>query len=441
MSMQKGWKWCKRCDELYYTQAASGCPRGGAHDASSSSAYLPFFAPRPGAQDGWRWCKRCGAMYYGNLGGGRCIHGGPHDPSGSGNYAMQSGSPGGYAQTGWRWCKNCHVLFYGPSGGGCCPAANGGRHDSTGSSDYGLRFQIAGEGLAVTCEGAGNSGEIWLLLNFRGSWLPPQRVPGGCTNTPSPVMFEDKLHIYYQGQGNSHDLWFTTFDGIDFSPSQQVPDVRLEGAPSTVVRNDRLEIYLAGTSEYGHLWHISRQKGTSNWAKYDYSRKFWVWNDPSATLVGNETWVAYEERWKENGELYWHGTGKIKIADHYTGMYTIPGTGSSGTPGIVAFGGRVYVFHEDHASHGELWYNVCDPNAPYETRWAGDRRIAGVGTSGTPAPVVFNDKLHVFHEGLGDNGELRLVTSDDGTTWSADQKINGIGCSNSCGVTKFNLKE
>ncbi|MFN2587213.1 MAG: hypothetical protein ABR613_03700 [Actinomycetota bacterium] len=48
------WRWCKRCDALFYAGAASMCPQGGPHDASESGHYsLPLFAPPDVGQTPW----------------------------------------------------------------------------------------------------------------------------------------------------------------------------------------------------------------------------------------------------------------------------------------------------------------------------------------------------------------------------------------------------
>ena len=247
MSVQKGWRYCKKCEVLFYAPAGTACPAGGAHDGSASGCYLPFTAGEGGSQDRWRWCKRCGAMFHSAGGAGRCPVGGDHDASGSGQYWISTGTPQTPAQIGWRSCRNCQALFWGGGSQGVCP--NGGKHDSDGSSTYGLRTQVVGEGVVVVHQGRGNDGTIWMSLRQGGAWTKNLRVPGGCSETPSAVMHAGKLHIFYQGMGDSRELWYTTFDGTDFSGSTRAGDIRLKGSPSAFVVNGRLEVRVQGTSQ------------------------------------------------------------------------------------------------------------------------------------------------------------------------------------------------
>jgi hypothetical protein len=89
------------------------------------------------SQNGWRWCRRCQHLFYGGLGNGVCPLGGPHDPMGSGDYWLRHNDYSAPGQPGWRWCRKCQILFYNGNGQfGICPT--GGGHDPTGSGAYTL---------------------------------------------------------------------------------------------------------------------------------------------------------------------------------------------------------------------------------------------------------------------------------------------------------------
>jgi len=65
--------------------AADGQP----HSTEGSGAYLLNFdvAERPNFQANWRWCSRCQGLWYGP-GSSRCPAGGAHSQEGSGNYVL-----------------------------------------------------------------------------------------------------------------------------------------------------------------------------------------------------------------------------------------------------------------------------------------------------------------------------------------------------------------
>src|ERR1035437_8534389 len=126
---QAGWRWCHKCEGMFYAAASAGmgvCPAKGTHDG------------------GGRWCSKCEGMFYAaaSAGMGHCPAGGAHIQSGSSHYAVlvpaETAAP--LQQGGWRWCSKCEGMFYAAAsaGMGVCPA--GGAHIQSGSSHYGFWY-------------------------------------------------------------------------------------------------------------------------------------------------------------------------------------------------------------------------------------------------------------------------------------------------------------
>ncbi|MFG3340642.1 hypothetical protein [Glycomyces sp. NPDC048151] len=157
-STQEGWRWCRNCQALIFTDgtghdpAASvlglvpACTAGGVHNGNGSGRYQAFHGYMAAAtaartQGGWSWCKRCNCLVYSGFGEGICHDGAAHDLSASGRYFLyyEVGQPQG-TQNGWRWCNRCQVLAYGGTGngggGGVCH--DGSSHDFQGSGDYAI---------------------------------------------------------------------------------------------------------------------------------------------------------------------------------------------------------------------------------------------------------------------------------------------------------------
>jgi CubicO group peptidase (beta-lactamase class C family) len=133
---QADWRWCKKCQGMFYGPGSPNhCPAGGAHDGQSSANYrLMLNSSFPYGQEGWRWCKKCQSLFFTGHGHGTCAAGGAHDPSSSGAYTLVNNSPYKEAQRNWRWCNKCQGLFFSGHGVGICPA--GGGHDMARSGDY-----------------------------------------------------------------------------------------------------------------------------------------------------------------------------------------------------------------------------------------------------------------------------------------------------------------
>jgi DNA-directed RNA polymerase subunit M/transcription elongation factor TFIIS len=145
---QVGWRWCPKCEGMFYAVASAGkgvCPAGGAHVDSGSAHYIATEGEDATGrqQGGWRWCPKCEGMFYARASAGKgvCPAGGKHDDSGSAHYAAIIGEDvSGKQQGGWRWCHKCEGMFYAraSAGKGVCPA--GSKHDDGGSAHYALRL-------------------------------------------------------------------------------------------------------------------------------------------------------------------------------------------------------------------------------------------------------------------------------------------------------------
>jgi hypothetical protein len=138
---QEGWRWCIKCQGMFYGIRYSGpgpCPAGGNHDGSQSGHYyIREEGAAPGQQGGWRWCAKCMGLFYSgpNNNVGHCPAGGGHDKTGSAAYAAIIGENAVQRQGGWRWCSKCQGMFYSVGSGGVCPADHTA-HDGSTSAHY-----------------------------------------------------------------------------------------------------------------------------------------------------------------------------------------------------------------------------------------------------------------------------------------------------------------
>jgi Peptidase family M23 len=143
---QAGWKFCKKCNGMFFSKnPGSRCPvttPTKAHDGSASNVYrlVNNVGSDPG-QHHWRWCSKCQGLWFGDAATSICPGnaGGPHSSSGSGDYSLALSVED--IQQGWRWCGKCQGLFYAPNGVGVCKA--GGGHSSAASSNYTLAVDVS----------------------------------------------------------------------------------------------------------------------------------------------------------------------------------------------------------------------------------------------------------------------------------------------------------
>ncbi|MBL8192614.1 MAG: hypothetical protein JNM06_02240 [Blastocatellia bacterium] len=133
---QDGWRWCKKCQGMFFIINSNGvCPKGGGHDASASGYYrLVHNDPSAPGQSDWRWCKKCQGLFFGGNATSICPSSGKHSSSGSGNYTLIHNDTNASGQSDWRWCNKCQGLFFAGNATSTCPA--GGKHSSVGSGQY-----------------------------------------------------------------------------------------------------------------------------------------------------------------------------------------------------------------------------------------------------------------------------------------------------------------
>lgn len=133
---QRNWRWCSKCQGLWFGGNPAGrCPAGDNHIKTGSANYsLVHNATSAPGQADWRWCKKCQGLWFGGNPAGPCPAGGNHIKTGSGNYTLAHQS--GAGQANWRWCSKCQGLWFGGNPAEPCPA--GGKHIKTGSGDYRL---------------------------------------------------------------------------------------------------------------------------------------------------------------------------------------------------------------------------------------------------------------------------------------------------------------
>ncbi len=118
----------------------------------------------------------------------------------------------------------------------------------------------------------------------------------------------------------------------------------------------------------------------------------------------------------------------------------IPHVGISYSPALVVYNGKLYLFHQGAGpgsdGAGSLWYMVFDGKT-----WSEDKKIPHVGISYSPALAVYNGKLYLAHQGAGPGsdgaGSLWYMVFD-GKTWSEDKKIPHIGISYSPALSVYN---
>lgn len=131
---EPGWRWCSKCQCLFFqVQGGGSCAAGADHDSTGSESYALTWDAAATGEAGWAWCSKCGVLFYkGNS--GCCAAGGDHDGEGSPDYRMNHEPTADNAVSGYKWCHACGAMFYAGEADGACAAATA--HDRGNDNVY-----------------------------------------------------------------------------------------------------------------------------------------------------------------------------------------------------------------------------------------------------------------------------------------------------------------
>jgi len=95
--------------------------------------------------------------------------------------------------------------------------------------------------------------------------------------------------------------------------------------------------------------------------------------------------------------------------------------------------GNLYVFHQGSGNDGQLRYSRFD-----STNWSGDTLVPNLAMSESPAAVAWAGGITVFHQGAGDNGQLWYTYSPVGENLGGDTQVQNVGMSASPSAVVYN---
>ena len=82
-----------------------------------------------------------------------------------------------------------------------------------------------------------NDQQLWYTFFDGTNWAPDAQVPDlGMSGSPSAVAWAGGITVFHQGQMNDQELWYTySPDGANWELDTQVKNVGMTASPSAVV--------------------------------------------------------------------------------------------------------------------------------------------------------------------------------------------------------------
>jgi hypothetical protein len=227
-----------------------------------------------------------------------------------------------------------------------------------------------------------------------------------------------------EGPLSDEQLWYTYFDGENWTPDTLIPSVGIWAAPSAVAWAGGITVFHQGPGD-GQLWYSYSPDGTS-WGEDTLVPNVGIGSPPSAVVFPGGGLSVFHQGLRDG-----YGDGQLWYSyfdgQNWAPDTLVPNVGMSYWPSAVAFpGGGLSVFHQglagDGGGDGQLWYSYFDG-----TNWAPDTLVPNVGIGSAPSAVVFpGGGLSVFHEG----GKNLWYSYFDGADWAPDTLVPNVGITN-----------
>lgn len=238
----------------------------------------------------------------------------------------------------------------------------------------------------------GKSGQLYYYSYQAGTTSPDLQVPANVAapGPPGSAVFNDQLYLFYEGPGNNGQLWYSVYDGTDWT-SGVVPGVSMSQTPSATVFNGSLYVF----------YQSAANDGTVCYSVFDGSSWAAEVQPPIGGISDSPAAVTFTPAGSNQAQLYvfYRGGGNsgwlfqnVFDGSTWSANTQIPNTSISGSPAAAVFDGKIYVAHQGQSSNQQLWYNAFDGSS-----WAGDVQVSGAAMTGSPSLVVANDQIYVAY--------------------------------------------
>jgi hypothetical protein len=259
-------------------------------------------------------------------------------------------------------------------------------------------------------------------------------LPGYTKESPSAVVFDNKIYVFYQGQ-HENRLWYTVYEDVGGNQWKWRKDhtedcMRLNASPSAVVFKDKIYVFHQGTD--GRMWYNSMNPRDGPWGKWGSDRE--VKNvgmsaSPSAAVYDGKIHVAHQG-YNLNGTTFAftfdgdQGFSKDKEID---------GAKCSQSPALVLYQDRLLCFHQGPGHDGTL--HSAEYNKK-ESIFDNRKMISNMALNYAPSAIEADGKLYVFHKAHGAGFRL-WCNRYDGKDWSGEVEFSDVEMENSPNAIVF----
>jgi hypothetical protein len=92
-----------------------------------------------------------------------------------------------------------------------------------------------------------------------------------------------KLYVFHQGEGENGQLWYSVFDGTNWSGDRYLPNIGMSQSPSAVAWAGGITVFHQGFADNGSLWYTYSPDG-ANWGEDTLVQNVGMTASPSAVV-------------------------------------------------------------------------------------------------------------------------------------------------------------
>jgi hypothetical protein len=242
------------------------------------------------------------------------------------------------------------------------------------------------------------------------TWSPQERLPGGCSHSPSLVEIRlpggpnTGLLMAWKGVRGDHGIYWSQNTGAGWTPQQRVPGVGTSAGPSLASANGIVYMAWKGASDDPGIYWSSFSGG--GWAAQQRITGVGTSDSPAMAAEGSRLFMFWKGVRGDTNGYYtlqdvlanpiWQPQRRIEFFANFgvAGGERIA-IGMQGAPSAATRGGGVLVAWRGPADDSQIWFSILR-----DDEFSGQIAVPNVGTSSGPAVAGAGDRTYMAWRGL-----------------------------------------
>ncbi|MGZ9076021.1 MAG: matrixin family metalloprotease [Burkholderiaceae bacterium] len=278
-------------------------------------------------------------------------------------------------------------------------------------------FTSSGQTVHMVWKGVGNDSGIYFSDFDGANWTPQARVGGvGCSFSPAltevsrpGVTPGTGLLMAWKGVGSDSGIYWTRNLGNGWEPQRRVNGVGASAAPSLANVNGQVFMAWKGVgNDTGIYW--STYDGNEGWAAQQNVRGVGTSDSPALVSYQNSLYMFWKGIPGDSNVWYsfldvvndpiWKPQRRVEYFDYQTGGGISIAIGTSGAPSVTARGNSILLAWKGVQGDSSIWYSLFRNG-----EFSGQATVPNVGTSIGPSVVEADGRTFMAWKGVeGDSG-------------------------------------